>query len=324
MHVVAVLALDGVSAFDLSIPCQVFVLATRPDGSPLYEVRVCADRSVTATAGPSEPFRLSSPYAVDDALAADTVVVPGLPTDRVPDQRAAGVLLEAATRGARIASICTGAFLLAHAGLLAGRRATTHWRFADALAERYPDTHVDPSVLYLDDGQVLTSAGIAAGLDLCLHMIRVDHGAAVAARAARMLVMPPQRVGGQAQFIEYRAPGGGDSSDLGPTLRWMRDELGKPLGLTDIAAHAMMSRRSLARHFRAQTGTTPLRWLLAQRVQRARELLETTSLPLTRVAQECGFGSLESLRHHFARQVGTTPSAYRAAFRDALGATPRG
>ncbi|MFF8659365.1 GlxA family transcriptional regulator [Streptomyces huasconensis] len=317
MHVVAVLALDGVSAFDLSIPCQVFALATRPDGSPAYEVRVCADRSVTATAGPSEPFRLSSSYTLDDALGADTVVVPGLPAERVPDQRAVQVLRGAAARGARIASICTGAFILAHAGLLAGRRATTHWRFADALAERYPDTHVDPAVLYVDDGQVLTSAGIAAGLDLCLHMVGADHGAAVAAHAARMLVMPPQRAGGQAQFIEYRTPEC-DSSDLGPTLQWMRDELSKPLGLADIAAHAMMSRRSLARHFRAQTGTTPLRWLLVQRVQRARELLETTALPLPRVAQACGFGSLESLRHHFARQVGTTPSAYRAAFRAAV------
>ncbi len=171
MHVVAVLALDGVSAFDLSIPCQVFALATLPDGSPAYEVRVCADRSVTATAGPSEPFRLSSSYTLDDALGADTVVVPGLPADRVPDQRAVQVLRGAAARKARIASICTGAFILAHAGLLAGRRATTHWRFADALAERYPDTHVDPAVLYVDDGQVLTSAGIAAGLDLCLHMV---------------------------------------------------------------------------------------------------------------------------------------------------------
>ncbi|GAA2391183.1 AraC family transcriptional regulator [Streptomyces glaucosporus] len=314
MHVVAVLTLDGVSALDLSIPCQVFALATGPDGSPFYDVRVCADRSVTATAGPSQPFRVSSEYGWDDVRAADTVIVPGVPADHVPHPRAVRVLRDAAARGARIASICTGAFVLAHAGLLEGRRATTHWRFADELAERYPRTDVDPSVLYVDEGQVLTSAGIAAGLDLCLHMIRVDHGAAVAARAARMLVMPPQRTGGQAQFIEYRTPRE-DASDLGPTLQWMRGKLSEPLSVADIAAHAMMSRRSLARHFRAQTGTTPLRWLVVQRVQRARELLETTSLPLTRVAEATGFGSLETLRHHFTRQVGTTPSAYRAAFR---------
>jgi transcriptional regulator GlxA family with amidase domain len=313
MHAVAVLALDGVSAFDLSIPCQVFALASCPDGSPAYDVRVCADRSVTATAGPSRPFRISSAYGWNDARAADTVIVPGVPADHVPHPRVVRVLREAAARGARIASICTGAFVLAHAGLLRGRRVTTHWRFADALAERYPETDVDPSVLYVDEGQVLTSAGIAAGLDLCLHMIRVDRGAAVAAHAARMLVMPPQRTGGQAQFIEYRTPRD-DSLDLGPTLQWMRGKLSEPLSLADIAAHAMMSRRSLARHFRAQTGTTPLRWLLAQRLQRARELLETTSLPLTAVAEASGFGSLETLRHHFTRQVGTTPSAYRAAF----------
>ncbi|MFI9824149.1 helix-turn-helix domain-containing protein [Streptomyces sp. NPDC052013] len=169
-------------------------------------------------------------------------------------------------------------------------------------------------MLYVDEGQVLTSAGIAAGLDLCLHIVRRDHGDAVAAEVARMLVMPPQRAGGQAQFIEYRAPDG-DAAELGDTLQWMRGKLNEPLNLADITAHAMMSRRSLFRHFRAQTGTTPLRRLLAQRVQRARELLETTALPLTRVADEAGFGSVEALRHHFTRQVGTTPSAYRATFR---------
>ncbi|HZF88374.1 GlxA family transcriptional regulator [Streptomyces sp.] len=314
MQVVAVLALDGVSAFDLAIPCQVFAFATRDDGTPAYELRVCADRAVPAMAGPAQPFDISSPYGWDDALDAATVIVPGIPHDHVPDPRAVQLLREAAARGARIASICTGAFALGHAGLLEGRRATTHWRFADQLAERFPGTRVDPSVLYVDEGQVLTSAGIAAGLDLCLHMVRRDHGAAVAAKVARMLVMPPQRTGGQAQFIEYRAPED-DSADLGDTLQWMRGKLNEPLSLADIAAHAMMSRRSLSRHFRAQTGTTPLRWLLAQRVQRARELLETTELPLTKVADETGFGSVEALRHHFTRQVGTTPSAYRDTFR---------
>lgn len=314
MHMVAVLALDGVSALDLAIPCQVFALPTGDDGTPAYELRVCVDQAVTAAAGPVEPFRISSSYGWDDVLDAATVIVPGFPHDRLPSPRALRLLREAAAGGARIASICTGAFALAHAGLLEGRRATTHWRFAGLLAERFPRTRVDPSVLYVDEGQVLTSAGIAAGLDLCLHMVRRDHGAAVAAQVARTLVMPPQRTGGQAQFIEYRAPEE-DVTDLAGTLEWMRGKLGEPLNLADIAAHAMMSRRSLARHFRAQTGTTPLRWLLAQRVQRARELLETTALPLARVAEACGFGSVETLRHHFTRQVGTTPSAYRAAFR---------
>jgi transcriptional regulator GlxA family with amidase domain len=314
MHVVAVLALDGVSALDLAIPCQVFALPTGDDGTPAYELRVCVDQAVAAAAGPVEPFRVSSSYGWEDVLEAATVIVPGFPHDQVPSPRALRLLRQAAAGGARIASICTGAFALAHAGLLEGRRATTHWRFADVLAERFPRTRVDPSVLYVDEGQVLTSAGIAAGLDLCLHMVRRDHGAAVAAKVARTLVMSPQRTGGQAQFIEYRAPEE-DVTDLAGTLEWMRGKLGEPLNLADIAAHAMMSRRSLARHFRAQTGTTPLRWLLAQRVQRARELLETTALPLARVAEACGFGSVETLRHHFTRQVGATPSAYRAAFR---------
>ncbi|MBW5484777.1 GlxA family transcriptional regulator [Streptomyces bambusae] len=314
MHTVAVLALDGVSAFDLTIPCQVFTLATHPDGTPAYEVRVCAERAVTATAGPAEPFRLSSPYRWDDARHADTVVVPGVPAEREPPARIVRLLKEAAAAGARVASICTGAFVLAHAGLLDGRRATTHWRFADALAARFPGTRVDPSVLFVDDDRVLTSAGIAAGLDLCLHMVRRDHGAAVAAQVARMMVMAPQRAGGQAQFIEYRAPES-DSADLGGTMQWMRDKLAEPLTVADIAAHAMMSRRSLSRHFLAQTGTTPLRWLLAHRLQRARELLEGSDLPVARVAQSTGFGSVEAFRHHFTRHIGTTPSAYRAAFR---------
>jgi transcriptional regulator GlxA family with amidase domain len=314
MHVVAVLALDGVSAFDLAIPCQVFTLATHPDGSPAYDVRVCADRAVTASAGPAQPFRLSSPYRWDDVRDADTVIVPGVAAEEAPHPRALRLLKDAEAAGKRIASICTGAFVLARAGLLDGRRVTTHWRFADALADRFPGTQVDPSVLFVDDGQVLTSAGIAAGLDLCLHMVRRDHGAAVAAEVARMMVMAPQRTGGQAQFIEYRAPEC-DSADLGATLQWMRDKLGEPLTVADIAAHAMMSKRSLARHFRAQTGTTPLRWLLDHRLQRARELLESTELPMRRVAEATGFGSVETFRHHFARQVGTTPSAYRTAFR---------
>ncbi|MDI3423834.1 GlxA family transcriptional regulator [Streptomyces luteolus] len=314
MRVIAVLALDGVSAFDLAIPCQVFALTPGDGDAPAYELRVCVDRALPTTAGPAEPFRISSSYGWEDALDADTVLVPGIPHDRVPHPRAVRVLREAAAGGARIASICTGAFVLGHAGLLEGRRATTHWRFADLLAERFPGARVDPSVLYVDEGQVLTSAGIAAGLDLCLHMVRRDHGAAVAADVARMLVMPPQRAGGQAQYIDYRAPED-DSADLGDTLAWMRGKLNEPLSVADIAAHAMISRRSLSRHFRAQTGTTPLRWLLVQRVQRARELLETTALPLTRVAEETGFGSVEALRHHFSRQVGTTPSAYRSTFR---------
>ncbi|MBH5338038.1 helix-turn-helix domain-containing protein [Streptomyces pactum] len=314
MHTVAILAPDGVSAFDLSIPCQVFAVARRPDGAPAYEVRVCAERSVTATAGALEPFRISAPYGMADALGADTVVVPGGHVDLVPHPDTIRVVREAAAAGARIASICTGAFVLAQAGLLNGRRATTHWRFAGRLADRFPEVEVDAAVLYVDEGQILTSAGIAAGIDLCLYMVRRDHGAAAAAEVARMVVMAPQRSGGQAQFMEHPDPGT-DPESLAETLQWMRENLHRPLSVADIAAHAAFSRRSLARHFRAQTGTTPLRWLLNLRLQRVRELLETTDLPVSRIAAGTGFGSVETLRHHFSREVGTTPTAYRAAFR---------
>lgn len=213
-----------------------------------------------------------------------------------------------------MASICTGAFVLASAGLLKGRRVTTHWLLARQLAEACPDAQVDPDVLYVDDGQVLTSAGIAAGLDLCLHMVRRDMGASVATETARMIVMPPQRPGGQAQFIDHRHPIGGEDDGLGPAMRWMQDNLGTPMTIGDIAAKAKMSTRNLSRRFRAETGTTPLRWLLDQRLQRARELLETTDLPVERIARAAGFGSIETLRHHFARHLSTTPRSYRTNF----------
>ncbi|QLE75442.1 helix-turn-helix domain-containing protein [Streptomyces rectiverticillatus] len=317
MHVVAILAPDDVAAFDLTIPCEVFALARRPDGTPAYELRVCAERTVTASAGAQQPFRISSRYRLDDARDADTVIVPGVRPDRAPSPRILGLIRDAAARGARVASICTGAFVLAAAGLLDGRRATTHWMFADRLAGDFPDVEVDPSVLFVDNGRILTSAGIAAGLDLCLHMVRSDLGAAAAARTARMIVMAPQRAGGQAQFIEYSDPVG-DADDLGPTMQWMQDNLDRPLTVADIAAQAVMSPRTLARRFRAHTGTTPLQWLLNRRLQRARELLETTDLPMDRVAAAAGFGSTETLRHHFTRHIGTTPKSYRATFKVAV------
>ncbi|WP_026360204.1 GlxA family transcriptional regulator [Amycolatopsis nigrescens] len=313
MHLVAVLALEGVVGFDLTIPCQVFASVRRPDGTPAYEIRVCAERTVTATACEQESFRIQSHYGLEDAREADTVIVPGVSPEQPPRPRALRLIRDLAAGGARVASICTGAFVLAAAGLLDGRRATTHWQVAALLAETFPDVDVDPSVLFVDDGQILTSAGIAAGLDLCLHMVRHDHGAAVAADTARAIVMAPQRTGGQAQFIEHRDPVG-DTDDLGPVLGWMQDNLGAPLAIADIAAMAAMSPRSLSRRFRAQIGTTPLRWLLDRRLQRARELLETTELSVDRIAGATGFGSVETLRHHFAKHVGTTPRAYRTAF----------
>lgn len=309
MHSVAVLAVDGVVGFELTTPCQVFSLA------PGYRVRVCAqrERTVVATAAGQEMFRFSARYGLDDVIDAQTVIVPGADPDLVPDPRILRAVRAAAERGARVASICTGAFVLAAAGLLDGRNATTHWMLADLLAERYPDVTVDPSVLFIDDGKVLTSAGVAAGLDLCLHMVRRDQGATVAATIARQIVMPPQRTGGQAQFIERPEPPA-ENDDLGPTLRWIQDNLDIPMTLTDIAVKASMSTRSLSRRFRSHTGTTPMQWLLDRRLHGAQELLETTTLPVERIATIAGFGSIETLRYHFARHVGTTPAAYRSAF----------
>ncbi|ONI83032.1 AraC family transcriptional regulator [Actinosynnema sp. ALI-1.44] len=311
MHVVAVLAVDGVVGLELTIPCQVFGI------TPGYDVRVCAQPRATATTAGREDFRVVSRYGLADAEGADTVIVPGADPGQPPNPRVLRLLRGAADRGARVAAICTGAFTLAAAGLLDGRRATTHWLLAGQLAETYPAVTVDPSVLFVDEGQILTSAGVAAGLDLCLHLVRRDHGAAVAAGTARQIVMPPQRAGGQAQFIEHPDPDGHDAGDLAPTLRWMRENLASPMTLGDIAAEAAMSTRTLSRRFRAQTGTTPLRWLLDQRLQRARELLETTDLPVERVARDTGFGSAESLRVHFTEHVGTSPRTYRGTFRAA-------
>ncbi|MGB2710263.1 MAG: helix-turn-helix domain-containing protein, partial [Conexibacter sp.] len=222
-------------------------------------------------------------------------------------------LCAAYARGARIASICTGAFALAEAGLLDGRRATTHWRAAKLLAERYPQVDVDPDVLYVDEGRILTSAGIAAGIDLCLHLVRRDHGADAANAVARHTIVPPHRSGGQAQFIERPVPPS-DGEGLEATRAWALERLEQPLTVAALARHAHCSERTLARRFRAETGTTPLRWLHAQRIEHAQRLLESTDLPVELVAQRCGFGSGAVLRQHFRRSTAATPTAYRRTF----------
>jgi transcriptional regulator GlxA family with amidase domain len=240
--------------------------------------------------------------------------VPGLadPTEPVPED-VLGALRATAESGTRVASICVGAFTLAAAGLLNGLRATTHWAAAKELSRLYPDVDVDAGVLFVDNGQILTSAGAAAGLDLCLHMIRKDHGSAVAADAARVAVMPLEREGGQAQFIVHEPPGA-DGSSLEPLLRWMEQNARRGLTLGEIAARAKMSTRTLNRRFREQTGTTPLRWLQRSRIRHAQRLLETTGHPVERVAGEVGFGSTTSFRDLFKSLVGTSPRDYRRAF----------
>ena len=312
MHIVAVLALDGVVAFDLSTPLEVFARIRLAGGEIAYEVRVCAPApEVDAGA-----FVLRAPWGLDALDTADTIILPGIvePAVDVPEE-VVERLRAAAARGTRIASICAGAFVLAATGLLDGRRATTHWLAAALLAERHPAVEVDPGVLYVDNGQFLTSAGAAAGLDLCLHLIRRDHGSAVAADAARISVMPLERDGGQAQFIVPERPPAPRGSTMEPLLRWLDQSAGRDLTTADIAARAGMSTRTLNRRFREQTGTTPLRWLHRARIRQAQHLLETTGEGVDRIGERVGFGSPTAFRDRFKRIVGTSPHAYRSAFR---------
>ncbi|MEV7805697.1 helix-turn-helix domain-containing protein [Microbispora sp. NPDC088329] len=315
MHIVAILALDHVVPFDLATPIEVFGRARLPDGRGPYRVRVCGPGPEVET----EAFALRVPYGVDALAEADTVIVPGC-SERAgpPRPEVLEALRDAAARGTRVASICAGAFTLAAAGLLDGLRATTHWAAAPALARRFPLVDVRPDVLYVDNGQVLTSAGAAAGLDLCLHMIRRDHGSAVAADAARLSVMPLEREGGQAQFIVHEHPPVPAGSLLEPVLAWIEDNLGRDLTLREMAARCGMSERTFGRRFRQQTGTTPLQWLLRARVRRAQYLLENTDHGVERIAAQAGFGSPTAFRERFKRVVGTTPQAYRSSFSTAF------
>ncbi|MEU1802427.1 helix-turn-helix domain-containing protein [Streptomyces sp. NPDC019937] len=311
MHTIAVLALDQVIPFDLSTPIEVFSRTRLPDGRPGYQIRVCAERQ-DIDAG---TFALRAPWGLDGLSGADTVIVPGTADPSAPlapDVRDA--LRAAAADGTRIASICSGTFVLAATGLLDGLRATTHWIAAGLLAEAYPDIEVDPDVLYVDNGQFLTSAGAAAGLDLCLHMIRRDYGSAVAAHAARLSVMPLEREGGQAQFIVHDYPPTPQGSVLEPLLAWLQDNLGRDLTLADIAAHAGTSTRTLIRRFREQTGTTPLQWLHRARVRQAQHLLETTPHSVERIGAQVGFGSPTAFRDRFKRTTGVSPHTYRRTF----------
>lgn len=310
-HVVAVVALDGVNAFDLAIPCEIFGHVQLADGRAPYLVRVCGlGRTVRAGA-----FAVQAPYGLRALAGADTVIVPGIVDVTRPVPAALIRALRAThARGARIASICSGAFVLAATGLLDGRRATTHWLAAPELARRYPTIDVDPNVLYVDEGRILTSAGAAAGMDLCLHIVRRDHGATVAAHGARLAVMPLERAGGQAQFIAHEPPRV-DGASLEPLLRWMEAHHGEPLTLSRLARQAAMSARSLSRRFHEQTGETPARWLVRCRVRRAQQLLETSSASIEEIADAVGFGSATTLRERFGRIVGTSPQAYRRTFR---------
>ena len=311
MHRVVALCLDGLVAFDLAAPAQAFTLAARPDGSPLYRFSACSPggAELRTTTG----FTVKPQAGLGPLARADTIVVPGyFAVLEPPPKEAIVALRRAGKRGARVISVCTGAFALAHAGLLDGRRATTHWSWAVAMADRFAAIDVDPSALYVDEGEVMTSAGLSAAIDLSLHIIRKDFGAVVGDRVARHMVAAPQREGGQAQFI--KRPPAGLGGSLEGTRRWAAECLERPLDVTALAAHAGVSPRTFARRFREETGTTPLRWLLSQRVLEARRLLEESDLPIDDVAWRAGFGTAASLREHFRRATSTTPTSYRRSF----------
>ncbi|MBX7547699.1 helix-turn-helix domain-containing protein [Streptomyces sp. NPDC004232] len=307
-HQVMVLAVDGVLPMDLGIPTQIF--NTRPN-TP-YELTVCGDtqEAVSTSAG----FTLGLTAGLEALADADTIIVPGFEDfRRPPHPRVRAALKLAGRAGIRIASICTGAFAVASAGLLDGRTVTTHWASADALEELYPQLRVDRNVLYIDNGTVLTSAGVTAGIDLCLHMVRKDLGAAVANDIAREIVAAPHRDGGQAQYIARSLPTP-QATTLTETRTWALRRLDEDLSIPRLADHAGVSLRTLTRLWRQETGVSPHQWLLTARINRARELLETTDLQVEQIATRCGLGSGANMRARFRDAVGTTPTAYRRAF----------
>ncbi|MDI3419247.1 helix-turn-helix domain-containing protein [Streptomyces sp. B-S-A12] len=310
----------GVPAWDLyelSIPCTVFGKPQPDLADRWYDFRLCG---TGASRAPQDPtgFSVRTPYGIDDIVGADTVIVPSVPDAFVEEGRPlpAGLvpaLRRAYDEGARMVSLCNGAFALAEAGLLDGRRATAHWMHTAQLAARYPKVEVDDSVLYVDEGSVLTSAGLTAGLDLCLHLVRRDLGAHVANQLARRMVVPAHRPGGQAQFIDAPMPET-DDAGLAPVLAWARARLDEPLTVEDLARRAALSPRTFYRRLQAATGTTPLQWLLNERLGLARSLLESTTLPVEKIGALSGLGTANNFRHHFLKQVGVSPSDYRRAF----------
>jgi transcriptional regulator GlxA family with amidase domain len=310
---VAVLALPDVVPFDLVIAGQIFGDPRPTGGQPYYRMLLCGLAPGLVPMAGGVPVGV--PLGLEALEQADTVVVPGRSDAEAPVPPAAlAALRAAAQRGARMLSICTGAFVLAEAGVLDGHRATTHWAHTGRLAARYPRVTVDPRVLYVDEGEVMTSAGMAAGIDLCLHVVRADHGAEVANAIARRMVVAPHRSGGQAQFIDQPVPVTRDSM-LQRTQTWVLERLHEPLTVEAMARHANTSVRHFTRRFQAEFGTTPLKWLLQERVRLAQRLLEQTDLPVQRIAERAGFGSAVALRRHFADAAGTTPLAYRQVFR---------
>ncbi len=312
---VGIVVYDGLTPFALGVACEIFGDDRWvPPGDPWYRLFICGDNSAPVTADGN--FQILVPHGLEKLAEVDTVIVP--PTYRpaeVPESVFAA-LRRAHARGCRILSMCSGAFVLAQAGLLDGRRAVTHWSECEELARRYPHLSIDPGVLYVDEGDVLTGAGSAASIDLCLHIVRQDYGSEVATQLARQLVVPPQRDGGQAQFIEQPLPRLDSSDLLAETVAWVQDHLHEQVTVEDLAVRSAMSPRTFARRFLATTGTTPYQWLLRQRVQLAQRLLEVSDLSIEAVADHSGFCTAANLRKHFSRMVHTSPQNYRRTFQD--------
>ena len=313
---VAIVVFEGVTLFELAAANDVFgTEVTTASGAPLYQVLVCGPAaSVTTDMG----LRMEVPHRLDDGLGKAQIVVipPAVDPDQVPAEVLDALRL-AKSRGQRVLSLCTGAFVLAAAGILDGRTATTHWTECADFARRYPRVRVDPGVLYVDEGDVLTSAGSAASLDLCLHVVQRDYGTEIATRVARDLVIPLHRAGGQAQYIETPLPAlsSGANPDLfADTISWLQANLDQEVTVADLAARAAMSPRTFARRFPASTGTTPLTWIVQERVRLAQRLLETTDLLVDAIAGKSGFGTADNLRKHFGRTLHTTPQSYRRTF----------
>jgi transcriptional regulator GlxA family with amidase domain len=313
MKTVAVIVQDGFAPFEFGVACEAFGLDRTDDGIPNFDFRVVAPEPgpVASKLG----FSINVENDLSFAYEADLVVVSPVPREwwDKTDPRVADVVRHANDRGAWLLSVCSGSFILAAAGVLDGRRATTHWMYADTMARMYPAIEVDPDVLYVQDGRIITSAGTAAGLDACLHLLRQELGAEMTNKIARRMVVPPQRDGGQAQFIDKPLPEV-RSLSLAPVTDWMLENLRLDLSVDDLAAKALMSPRTFARRFKADYGTTPAAWLNRQRIIHAQRLLEQTDLGLDRIAWECGFGSAAVLRQNFSRTLGTTPTAYRSRF----------
>ncbi|MFD7298451.1 helix-turn-helix domain-containing protein [Streptomyces sp. NPDC059897] len=311
---VAAVLLDGVHPFELGVVCEVFGLDRSDAGLPVY------DFAAVSTEGPSltthvPGMTVSTPYGLERLAEADLITIPsaGRRFGQYPPELL-DALRQAVDRGARVLSLCAGVFVLGEAGLLDGRRCAVHWRYARELAVSYPRTRVDPDVLYVDEGPVITSAGTAAGIDACLHIVRTEHGAEVANAIARRMVVPPHRDGGQAQFVERPLPAT-RCDTVGEVLSWMERHLDEPATVEELAARAHMSPRTFARRFQQETGTTPYRWLLRQRVLLAQELLERTDETVDAIAARAGFGNAAAMRHQFMKALGTTPNAFRRTFR---------